>query len=248
MSNRTFLTATVILAFVSLAWAGAPGQKPAATTSGAELKTDDEKTIYALGLVISDNLSQFGFSEAELGILKEGLTDGALKRPHQVDEKVYGPKIQDFAKARVTVASKAFLDKAAAEPGAVKKPSGLIYIEEKAGTGETPKATDKVRVHYTGTLADGTVFDSSVERGQPAEFPLNQVIPCWTEGVQLMKVGGKAKLVCPSEIAYGERGAGPKIRPGAALVFQVELLAIVPPEAPKPEAAKPETPAQEPNK
>ena len=89
------------------------------------------------------------------------------------------------------------------------------------------KATDKVKVHYHGTLIDGTVFDSSVERKQPIDFALNGVIPCWTEGVQMMKVGGKARLVCPSEIAYGDNGAPPKIKPGATLVFDVELLEIV---------------------
>ena len=102
-----------------------------------------------------------------------------------------------------------------------------MYQELKAGTGESPKATDKVKVHYKGTLTNGTVFDSSIDRGQPATFGLNQVIKCWTEGVQLMKVGGKAKLVCPSDIAYGDPGHPPTIPPGSTLVFEVELLEIV---------------------
>jgi FKBP-type peptidyl-prolyl cis-trans isomerase FkpA len=105
-------------------------------------------------------------------------------------------------------------------------PSGLVYQSLKNGTGASPKATDTVRVHYHGTLADGKVFDSSVQRGQPAEFPLNRVIPCWTEGVAMMKVGGKAKLTCPPQIAYGARGAGGVIPPNATLTFEVELLAI----------------------
>ena len=104
--------------------------------------------------------------------------------------------------------------------------SGLIYQSLKEGTGASPKATDTVRVHYHGTLADGKVFDSSVQRGQPAEFPLNRVIPCWTEGVQKMKVGGKAKLTCPPQIAYGARGAGGVIPPNATLTFEVELLGV----------------------
>jgi len=124
-------------------------------------------------------------------------------------------------------AAQAFLEKAAAAKGARKSPSGLIYQEIKPGTGAQPKATDRVKVHYQGTLIDGTVFDSSIQRGQPATFPLNGVIPCWTEGVQMMKVGGKSKLICPSTIAYGERGAPPRIKPGAVLVFKVELLDIV---------------------
>ena len=99
------------------------------------------------------------------------------------------------------------------------------------GTGDSPKDTDTVKVHYHGTLRDGTVFDSSVERGTPAQFPLNRVIPCWTEGVQKMKVGGKGRLTCPASIAYGDRGAPPKIKPGAALAFEVELLEIVPAQA-----------------
>ena len=123
--------------------------------------------------------------------------------------------------------SKAYLDTAAAEPGAIRTPSGLVYRELAAGTGESPKATDKVKVNYRGTLVNGTEFDSSYKRNAPAEFPLNGVIPCWTEGVQRMKVGGKSRLVCPSEIAYGDAGR-PSIPPGATLIFEIELLAINP--------------------
>jgi FKBP-type peptidyl-prolyl cis-trans isomerase len=122
--------------------------------------------------------------------------------------------------------SAAFRDSAAAEAGAVKTTSGLVFRTVKPGSGPSPKAADTVRVHYHGTLPDGKVFDSSVQRGQPAEFQLNQVIPCWTEGVQRMKVGEKARLVCPSEIAYGDRQMGPDIPPGSTLVFEVELLSI----------------------
>jgi len=107
--------------------------------------------------------------------------------------------------------------------------SGLVYEELKAGTGEQPTAADKVRVHYVGTLPDGREFDSSVRRGQPAEFPLGKVIKCWTEGLQRMKVGGKARLTCPASIAYGERGAGGVIPPGATLNFEVELLGVTKP-------------------
>jgi FKBP-type peptidyl-prolyl cis-trans isomerase FkpA len=121
---------------------------------------------------------------------------------------------------------KVYLDKAAAEPGAVRTPSGLIYHELNAGSGPSPKATDTVKVHYRGSLVDGTVFDSSYDRNEPAEFPLNQVIRCWTEGVQKMKVGGKSRLVCPASIGYGERGSPPSIPGGATLVFEVELLGI----------------------
>ena len=122
--------------------------------------------------------------------------------------------------------AESFLEKAAGEPGAVKTPSGLVIRTLQPGQGESPSATDSVRVHYVGTLADGTEFDSSVRRGQPAEFRLDQVIPCWTEGVQRMRVGEKARLVCPAGIAYGAQGRPPVIPGGATLVFEVELLGV----------------------
>jgi len=123
-------------------------------------------------------------------------------------------------------ADDAVLAAAAKEPGATQTASGLVYRVLKDGTGASPKATDLVKVHYRGTFPDGREFDSSYKRNEPTEFPLNQVIPCWTEGVQRMKVGGKAKLTCPSAIAYGARGAGNVIPPNATLLFEVELLAI----------------------
>jgi FKBP-type peptidyl-prolyl cis-trans isomerase FkpA len=124
-----------------------------------------------------------------------------------------------WAQDAVTAAS-------AKEAGAVVTPSGLVYRALKDGTGASPLAIDKVKVHYRGTFADGKEFDSSYKRGEPIEFALNGVIPCWTEGVQRMKVGGKAKLTCPPAIAYGARGAGGVIPPNATLLFEVELLGI----------------------
>src|SRR5215469_15417780 len=133
-----------------------------------------------------------------------------------------------FAILLVSCSSKpegeAFLDKAAAQAGAVRTSSGLVYRELRPGNGPSPQATDVVTVNYRGTLTDGTEFDSSYKRNQPAQFPLSQVIPCWTEGVQKMKVGGKSQLVCPASIAYGEAGSPPTIPGGATLVFEVELL------------------------
>ena len=132
-----------------------------------------------------------------------------------------------FCCAAAALAQGSTLDKAAAEPGAVKTESGLVYRALKEGTGAQPKDTDTVRVHYRGTLPDGKEFDSSHKRGKPAEFPLDRVIKCWTEGVQKMKVGGKAKLTCPPQLAYGERGAGGgAVPPNATLQFEVELLGV----------------------
>lgn len=118
------------------------------------------------------------------------------------------------------------IDKAAKEKGAVKTSSGMVYRSIKDGKGKSPSAADTVEVNYRGTLTNGKEFDSSYKRHQSISFPLSQVIPCWTEGVQKMKVGGKAKLVCPPELAYGSRGAGSDVPPNATLIFEVELLNI----------------------
>lgn len=207
---------------------------PAARAADEAPQTDEQKTIYALGLSLARNLSSFGLSEAELKLLEQGLADGLLGRPARVPLETYAAKIQALASERMKVAAEAekrasaeFLKKAAGEKGAVQTPSGLIYTETKPGKGDHPAATSTVKVHYQGTLRDGTVFDSSLQRGQPATFPLNGVIPCWTEGVQKMAVGGKARLVCPSKIAYGDRAVPPHIKPGSTLTFEIELLEIV---------------------
>lgn len=201
--------------------------KPAATA----LANDDEKTIYALGLSIHRSLGQFNLTPAELEIVKTALSDAAANKP-AVEINEFGPKIQGLMMSRRDAASQKekagaaeFLAKAAAEPGAVKTDSGLVYRMVTAGTGASPNATDTVKVHYRGTLTNGTEFDSSYKRGEPASFPLNGVVPCWTEGVQKMKVGEKAVLTCPSNLAYGDQGQGP-IPGGATLIFEIELLGI----------------------
>jgi len=205
-----------------------------AAAAPPELKTEEQKTLYALGLVLAQNLGAFALNATELEIVKAGLTDGVTNKDKKVDLQTYGPKIQELQRARVTAAAvperkagQAYVEKAAAEKGAIKTPSGAVVTTLKPGTGPSPATTDKVKVHYQGTLTDGTVFDSSIQRGEPITFPLNGVIKCWTEGVQQMKVGGKSRLVCPADTAYGDRGAPPKIKPGATLVFEVELLEIV---------------------
>lgn len=131
-----------------------------------------------------------------------------------------------FAASPSAWAADATTDAAAKESGAVVTPSGLVYRSLTDGNGASPAASDKVKVHYRGTFPDGREFDSSYKRNAAIEFPLNGVIKCWTEGVQRMKVGGKAKLTCPASIAYGERGAGGVIPPNATLLFEVELLGI----------------------
>ncbi len=213
----------------------APAAKPAVRKPVTPAKpapmTEEQKTVYALGLSIYNSLGRFDLSPAELNLVKKAITDAAARKP-EVEIKVYGPKIADLQQQRTNrVAEKekaestAYLAKAAAQPGVVKTDSGLLYKETLAGTGESPKATDSVKVNYRGTFVSGAEFDSSYKRNEPAEFPLSGVVPCWTEGLQKMKVGGKATLVCPSSIAYGDAGRG-SIPGGATLIFDIELLAI----------------------
>ncbi len=197
-------------------------------------KTEDDKTLYSIGVLIARQLEVFNLAPPEMELVKRGLADATTpgKKP-LAEPEAYQQKINQLAQARMKVIaekqkekSKEFLEKAGKEKGAQKTASGLVFVPIKEGTGPQPKETDTVKVHYTGTLIEGKVFDSSVKRGEPAEFPLNQVIKCWTEGVGKMKVGGKAKLVCPSAIAYGDMGRPPTIPGGATLVFEVELLEI----------------------
>ena len=206
----------------------------AAFAAAPEPTTDEQKTFYALGLAISQSLGSFSLSESELDLVKSGIADGVLKKAPKVDLQTFGPKIQQLQQARASVvaetekkAGAAFLAKAAAEAGAKKTESGAILTTIKEGNGASPKVTDMVKVHYLGTLIDGTVFDNSAKLGEPATIRLNEMSKCWSEGTQQMKVGSKSKLVCPSAIAYGDKGQPPTIKPGATLVFEVELLEIV---------------------
>jgi FKBP-type peptidyl-prolyl cis-trans isomerase FkpA len=199
----------------------------------ADPTTEEQKTLYALGLAMSGGLAPFKLSEAELEMVRAGLADGVLNRERKVDLEAYRPKIQELQRTRLALAAetekkagKTYLEKAAKEKGVTRTDSGMLYSTIKSGAGASPKATDSVTVHYHGTLANGSVFDSSVQRGQPASFNLGQVIPCWTEGLQLMKAGEKGRLVCPSDLAYGDRGRPPQIPPGATLIFEVELLDV----------------------
>ncbi len=214
---------------------------PCASAEEADLASEDDKILYAVGLALAQQIVQLGFDENELAIVQRGIADAALDREPKVDIQTYGPKLQGFAEARLAVGreaekarSAAFLEQEAAKAGAMRTESGIVISEITAGTGPSPSATDQVRVHYHGTLSDGTVFDSSVDRGEPVDFGLDQVVPCWTQGLQTMKVGGKSRLVCPSDLAYGDQGRPPTIPGGAALVFEVELLEVLAaPEAPE---------------
>ena len=220
-----------------------PAAKPAASS---ELQTDEQKTLYAYGVAIGNHVTPLGLTASEMKYVTMGIKDMALARKSQVEMSVYGPKIEEFARARMAAKaqkekdrSKSFIEKAKKAPGAHVFPSGLIYEELRAGTGASPVSTDTVKIHYRGTLIGGKEFTNSDEPGQPTDFPLSQVIPCWTEGFQKMKAGGKAKFVCPSSIAFGD-GGNPNlgILGGATLVFEAELIEIKV-EEPKPVAAQP---------
>lgn len=206
-------------------------------------KNDDQKTFYAIGANVARSLAVFNLTAEEFELVKQGLLDTQTGRKTDFEVGAYNSKIQELARARrkalgdkQAVAGKEFIEKAAQEKGAVKTSSGMVYIPVTEGKGDSPKASDMVKVNYRGTLPDGREFDSSYKRGKALEFKLDGVIKCWTEGVQMIKPGGKAKLVCPPHLAYGDTGAGEQILPGATLNFEVELLDV------KKSARTPKTP------
>jgi len=205
-----------------------------------ELKTQKDKASYSIGVSIGKNLKDQKV-EITTDILVKGLLDAYTGAKTQLTEKEMGDVLTQFqqeimAKAQEEAAKKGGENKTKGEkfladnknkPGVKSTPSGLQYSVITEGTGPKPTASSTVKVHYTGKLIDGTTFDSSVDRGEPVEFPLNGVIKGWTEGVQLMSEGSKYKFYIPAELAYGERGAGNAIGPNETLVFEVELLDIV---------------------
>ncbi|MFI5363680.1 MAG: FKBP-type peptidyl-prolyl cis-trans isomerase [Elusimicrobiota bacterium] len=214
---------------------------PAATSTG--FKTEDERTFYAYGYKIGQNLaSSTSPSDAEAKAISQGLRDAITGKPEPegLSLAVYLPKVGEMVSKRVAAKAdaekakgRAYADQFAKEDGVKAIANGGFIKTLTEGTGAAPTADDTVKVHYRGTLINGTEFDSSYARKEPATFPLKNVIPCWTNGVAMMKVGGKAKLVCPSDVAYGDQGHPPTIPGGATLNFEVELLEIVKPEAPK---------------
>ncbi|NQZ19876.1 MAG: FKBP-type peptidyl-prolyl cis-trans isomerase [Bdellovibrionales bacterium] len=217
--------------------------------SKPSLSSDDDKTIYAIGVDMGTRIKTLQLSDKEMSILKMGIDDGAGSAKPKIDDmRTYISKVGELLRNR----QKQFAEKEAKESEAfmakassagAKTESGMVYVEKKAGSGESPKPSDRVKVNYHGTLRDGTVFDSTKDRGKPATFRLDRVIKCWTEGVQKMKVGGTSELYCPAALAYGDRGAPPKIPPGAALKFEVELLEIVK-DQPKPTGKPVKKPAK----
>jgi FKBP-type peptidyl-prolyl cis-trans isomerase FkpA len=208
------------------------------------LKTEDDKTLYAIGYRVGQNVQFLSLKPNELKIVEQGFRDAASGAKAKIDPAERQDAMQTMARTRGEATmkqkdaaaeksagpekekGKTYAANAAKEAGAQQLPDGIVLKVTKPGTGPSPKATDTVKVNYEGKLTDGTVFDSSYKRGQPAEFPLNGVIKCWTEGLQKMHVGEEATLICPSDTAYGNVGHPPTIPGGATLVFKVELLGI----------------------
>lgn len=192
-----------------------------------------EKVSYALGLSIGNNLLSSGIKDVNLEKFSKGVSDvlkGANPEMSYDEAKKtldkFFKELAEKINGQNAAVGKAFLEKNKKEEGVIELPSGLQYKVLKEGNGKKPKATDKVRCHYEGMLLDGTVFDSSIKRGEPAVFGVNQVIQGWVEALQLMQEGSKWRLFIPSEMAYGARGAGNSIPPHATLIFDVELLAV----------------------
>jgi len=196
------------------------------------LDNDEQRIVYTLGVMLMKDLAVFRLNDKDLEILQQGMRD-AQDGELLLDPNLYEAKIQDLAMARLEATKKTQASEAADFVAAAKKKagarttkSGLVIRTTTPGKGPSPKSDSKVTAHYEGRLVDGTIFDASANRGQPLTFPLNHVIPCWSEAVQLMKVGEKAQLICPPDIAYGDKGAPPAIPPGATLVFDIHLLSF----------------------
>ncbi|MBE7173770.1 MAG: FKBP-type peptidyl-prolyl cis-trans isomerase [Williamsia sp.] len=216
--------------------------KPAAAkaTGGAAMTTSVDSVSYALGLSLAQFYKQQGIQRINTSLITKAIND-VMKdgKPQLTDEQMnmcitnYLQKVKTEKASVAKKAGEAFLANNKKNAGVVTLPSGLQYQVITQGTGPKPAVTDTVRCHYRGTLIDGTVFDSSVDRGQPAEFPVGGVIRGWVEALPLMNVGSKWKLFIPSDLAYGDNQAGPTIAPGSTLIFEVELLAIVNGGAPK---------------
>lgn len=242
MKKVLFASALLAIATASIGQASKsipktkPVKKPLTkpTTSSTALKSLKDSASYALGVNIARNLKAQSFDSISIELLQKGLNDVFANKKVDLGDESANNTISEYqqqvssAKAGGNKAKgKAFMTANAKKAGVISLPNGIQYEILKTGKDTTkPKLEDKVKCHYHGTLIDGTVFDSSVDRGEPISFPLNGVIKGWQEALQLMTVGSKWRLVIPSDLAYGDNAAGPKIGPGSTLIFEVELIAI----------------------
>jgi FKBP-type peptidyl-prolyl cis-trans isomerase FkpA/FKBP-type peptidyl-prolyl cis-trans isomerase FklB len=226
-------TAALWCAFLSVVACAATPTIARSETTAPALTAPDDPALYTLGQLISRTLAGFALDDRELAIVIDGLGDGVRGNAPRVDlaahaerlTQLQGERLASVA-ARERTAAERFRAAFATAAGTRQLDGGLLLQHVAPGAGASPAKGDEVTVHYVGSLIDGTVFDSSRSRGAPATLPLHGVIACWTTALQAMKVGGRSRIVCPPELAYGERGAPPTIKPGATLVFDIELLAI----------------------
>jgi len=232
--KKLFVSVLMLLSIYSFAQTKKKTVPAKIVQPAAALKSAEDSLSYAIGLSVAGFYKEQGVQNVNANIVARAITD-VLKtgKPLMNDQQANSCIINFVQKAKAEKAEpnkkagEAFLAENKTKPGVVTLPSGLQYIVLKEGTGAKPVATDKVKCHYKGTLIDGTVFDSSIDRGQPIEFAVTGVIPGWTEALQLMAVGSKWKLFIPSNLGYGDQGAGAAIKPGSTLIFEVELLDIV---------------------
>jgi FKBP-type peptidyl-prolyl cis-trans isomerase len=227
LRGGAILCAVVLVAAGGCSRGGKGGRPRAAPVS------DDDKAFYTLGLSLARQVTSLDLNAHEVAMVQAGLADSLLKRKLAVDPEAQGPRLAQLEHERTAAAAEREKAKgrdalvaAQNEPGAIKAPEGFVIKTTHEGTGPTPAQTDQVKVSYEGRFVDGTIFDSSIQRAAPVTFPLGTVIACWQKGIARMKVGEKAKLTCPSDVAYGDVGRPPMVPGGATLVFDLELLEI----------------------
>lgn len=228
----SLLAGSLFLASCDSESAGTSSASSTTSSSNAALANDVDTISYSLGVTFATGMKDRAPFELNSAMLQKAIGDvfaeQTIMTVQEAEENLmkYGKKLEAANAKKKVGAGRAFLEENKNNEGVVVLPSGLQYLVIKQGDGPTPSITSRVTTHYSGTLLDGTVFDSSYERGQPATFAVNGVIPGWTEALQLMPVGSKWKLFIPSELAYGERGGGSVIGPNETLIFEVELLSI----------------------
>jgi len=234
-AGAAILTASLLANAVSKAAVKAVEERTTPSVSASSRAPSHDLIFYSLGVLLSQNLDSFGLSGHEFRRVQQGFIDGFRHRANVRDAASLIPFLHRVQHQRQQVliqhqkeAGAAFLAKAAASPGARRTSSGLVYLSAVQGTGPVPKPTDSVRIQYTGELIDGTVFDSSQRHGASLTVPLTDIIPCWREALEYMNVGGEARVVCPSDLAYGDYGHPPTIPRGATLDFRIKLLAVMP--------------------